>query len=85
MQQKSGSYLYHIEEINNDSLHTLATVKEQQTKYLNLDNSRAKLARSIQERLCLPSNVGLGNAIDLRWLLECRNSKRSVCIATNIY
>ena len=84
-QQKNGLYLYHIGEDKEESFHVGATVKEEQGKYSHLDNRKATLARRIQEKLCLPSDVDLGNAIDSGCLPDCGITKRSIRIATNIY
>lgn len=68
-----------------DCTYIILRKQQQLSVGISYSNRRVKLVRSIQERLCLPSNVNLGNTIDSGCLLECQISKRGVCIATIIY
>ena len=84
-QAKNGLYLYHIDLEQQMPHQVLATVKEQREKFSTLDNKRADLARSIQERLMQPSDSDLANAIESGCIPECGISKRNVKMATIIH
>ena len=79
-QAKNGLYLYHIDMDQQMPSQVLATLKKQRTKFSTLNNKRADLARSIQERLMQPSDIDLANAIVSGCIPECGISKKQVAV-----
>jgi len=63
----------------------LTTVEGQSKSYSDIDVRRATLARNIQNRLMLPSDVDLANSLENGTIEECGINRRDIRIAKDIF
>ena len=63
----------------------LTTVGNKSKTYSDLDVRRATLARDIQNRLALPSDVDLANSLENGTIPECGINRRDIRIAKDIF
>jgi hypothetical protein len=63
----------------------LTTVEGQSKSYSDIDVRRATLARDIQNRLLLPSDVDFANSLENGTIEECGINRRDIRIAKDIF
>jgi hypothetical protein len=81
---KNNLYCLHVDD--GSSPHTfLTTVDGKSKSYSDLDVRRATLARDIQNRLVLPSDVDFANSLENGTIQECGINRRDIRIAKDIF
>jgi hypothetical protein len=83
----SNNGMYCLEVVPSDGPHVMAiqTVKDKQSKFSNIDCTRAEAVRKLQEVLACPSNYDLANAVEHNIIGNTPFTRRGVCIAKQIY
>jgi hypothetical protein len=81
---KNNLYCLHVDD--GSSPHVFLTTVDGQSKlYSDLDVRRATLARDIQNRLVLPSDVDFANSLENGTIPECGINRRDIRIAKAIF
>ena len=81
---KNNLYCLHVDD--GSSPHVFLTTVEGQSKsYSDLDVRRATLARDIQNRLMLPSDVDFARSLENGTIAECGINRRDIRIAKDIF
>jgi hypothetical protein len=81
---KNNLYCLHVDDGSSPHVF-LTTVDGQSKSYSDLDVRRATLARNIQNRLVLPSDVEFANSLENGTIPECGINRRDIRIAKAIF
>jgi hypothetical protein len=83
----NGMYCLDIRSDDNNEPHVMAiqTVKDEQSKFSNIDCTRAEAIRKLQEVLACPSDFDLANAVEHNVIGNNPFTRRDVRIAKQIY
>ena len=81
---KNNLYCLHVDDGTSPHVF-LTTVGNKSKTYSDLDVRRATLARDIQNRLGLPSDVDLANSLENGTIPECGINRRDIRIAKDIF
>jgi hypothetical protein len=81
---KNNLYCLHVDDGSSPHVF-LTTVEGQPKSYSDLDVLRATLARAIQNRLVLPSDIDFANSLENGTIPECGINRRDIIIAKDIF
>jgi hypothetical protein len=81
---KNNLYCLHVDDGSSPHIF-LTTVDGKSKSYSDLDVRRATLARDIQNRLVLPSDVDFANSLENGTIPECGVNRRDIRIAKDIF
>jgi hypothetical protein len=81
---KNNLYCLHVDD--GSSPHVFLTTADGNSKsYSDLDVRRATLARDIQNRLALPSDIDFANSLENGTIQECGINRRDIRVAKDIF
>jgi hypothetical protein len=85
VRSNNGMYCLDIGSDNDPHVMAIQTVEDEQSKFSNIDCTRAEGVQKLQEVLVCPSDYDLANAVEHNIIGNTPFTRRDVCIAKQIY